>query len=342
MINKRVLFRFDANAEMGTGHAMRCFALIQALQKASVEVYVLAKELPSFFIEKLTKSGVTYLLLADKTIDSELTQIEKTIAVYQIDIVLLDGYHFDSAYRQQLSNFKVKLIAFDDTKSLEDLYCHGVINALPNAHQLMYQNSPYLEKAFLGLSFALLREEFHHIKVKPLAEKQKILVCFGGSDIGGLTFNVCQQLVAKLPKKIVEQIEVVVGQLAPNKSRLKALAQTHGFTYTEQCNNMAELLNDCYFAVAAPGSIVYELAYCRVPSVFFTVADNQIMSAQQHQLKGWCNVVNGLDDQQVRLGISMAIELLKNKAQLNKMYSATQGLVDLDGGQRIATEIIRW
>jgi len=339
-----LLFRFDASSGIGLGHAFRCMALIESFSlnssKGEVTCVVISKYLPEFLTKQLLTMQVNIIWLADDddAID-EITQISSIKERFKAQLIVLDGYQFDENYRLQLAKLSIKIIAFDDTNDLRHLHCDVVINALPLADSLGYQNRAPLAQHLLGLQYSIVRQEFLSSRSTSFKQRKKLLVNFGGSDIGGLTLPVIEQLSAGLFSISPENVLVVTGGGCDDVSNINDFCARMGYQHIHQSNNMAELLNQCKMAICAPGSIVYELAYCKVPSVFLTVADNQLLSAKAHQIAGWSFVFNGLNANDINKAIAHAKNLWHNTEQLTLMSDAASKLVDGKGVSRLVKKL---
>lgn len=340
-MKQALLFRFDASQKIGIGHAFRCMALIEQLSLVeNVECLVIAKPLPEFIIKRLQALNAQLFLLAEQaSCLIEFAQFDKLSEDFQTRTLVLDGYQFSGQYRQQLSALMFQVIAFDDTNDLDFLYCDVVINALPFAQDIGYQQSAPQAKHLIGLDYSIIRQEFLRSKKRSFHGRQKLLINFGGSDIGNLTLPLIEQLIEKQHFTSLKSIIVITGGAYCESKKVRAIAKKIGFTHIHNCQNMAEILPDCKVAICAPGAIVYELAYCGVPSIFLTVADNQLLSARAHQDIGWCKVENGLDKQGIAFALQHLEMLWHDDGLLSEMSDTAQRLIDGQGVNRICGEI---
>jgi len=337
----QLIFRFDASPTLGYGHAMRCLALAQSLVKLNIQCLVVACQLS----ESLRRSFLT-LGIDSKIIDADIgSSVDNGLLIKSIDkfnakVVLLDGYQFQEKYRQVLHQKNVKVAIFDDLNLSEHLHCDLLINAMPTAGQLGYEKSATHAKSLLGLNYSLLRDEFLAANRVHFSEKKHLLVNFGASDIGSLTIEVIRRLFDSSLAFFAEQIIVLTGAGCENISPITDLCAVAGFTHLQDCNDMANLLNHTRLAISAPGAIVYELAYCQVPTVFLTVADNQSLSAKAQQNAGWCFSYDAREEEQVGVAVDKAVDkalqLWNNESTLIEMSKCAGLLVDGQGGMRIA------
>ena len=337
-----ILFRFDASATIGLGHAMRCMAIIEQLINFQAEIVVSTYQLPSYIRDKLKCFNVNV-----KTLHGDIGSIEDQEALldlasqYNVSVVVLDGYSFNEQYRQALKKNINNIVTFDDTNDLNNLFCDLVINALSTANTFDYQSSAPQAKHLLGLQYSILRSEFLSLKSPPFANRKSLFINFGGSDAGDLTLPVIQLLAQSSTFSAGVNGIVVTGGGCQNVEEIAIVCQQLGFEHHHNTNNISLLMNQSALAICASGSMVYELAYSQLPSVLLTVADNQVLSAHSHQALGWCRVFDGRIDGSLSLAINTAIELWCNKLELKKMSIIASKLIDGKGAQRIASQILQ-
>lgn len=332
-----IIFRFDASSQIGLGHAYRCLALIEHLALyRSICCLIVVRELPEYLKEKLIAFNTTVIEL--KT-DSELCEIKKLSQFYASQLLVLDGYQFDQTYRLNLAKKGLKIVCFDDINSLSKLYCDLLINAVPTATQLEYQKTAPNAQHLLGLDYSIIREEFIRTPKIDFLSRKKLLINFGGSDTANLTLPLIS-LLASCPELVSgKNIVVVTGGVYEKVDQVADLCELNGFQHIHNCHNMATILSACRMAICAPGTIVYELAYCGVPSLFLTVADNQKLSAQAHQDIGWCKTLDGLQGNSCQTAMQYLHELWCDTQLLASMSSIALKVVDGLGVKRIIDKI---
>jgi len=340
-----LLFRFDASESIGLGHAFRCGALIEYITQCnddlSLQVIVITKELPNFLYEKFIgfDAKIEYLS-SELNLADEMAMMRQLILKLDASTILLDGYQFDEPYRQALSKLALFTVHFDDINSLNNLHCDLVINALSHANKLGYEQSASDAEHLLGLDYSIIRDEFIHCDAVAFNQRKKLMINFGGSDIGGLTLPVLQMIAQAANSFKGEDVMVITGGACSNTDNITALCLQQGFQHIHNCINMAEILNNTRLAICAPGGIVYELAYCKVPSIFLTVADNQILSAKAHQEAGWCFTFNGRAKGGVLSAVNHAEICWQDEKKLGEMSVNASQLVDGRGVSRIVNKLI--
>lgn len=332
-----IIFRFDASTEIGLGHAYRCLALIEYLENiCTLECIVVARELPEYLQKKLNDFNSQVFFLEGQ---DDLDFIRKLSFQYNSKAIVLDGYQFDQCYRKKLSEIGLKIICFDDINSLDNLHCHLVINALINAKNIGYQYSAPKAAHLLGLNYSIVRHDFLAASKVNFSQRTKLLINFGGSDTANLTLSLIHNLASFEINIQPENIIIITGGAYSSPDSIHHLCNEYGYTHLHNVNNMAEILTQCKMAICAPGSMVYELAYCGVPSIFLTIANNQLLSARAHQEMGWCEVIDGLQLDATKIALHRLNELWDKQEQLQQMYSLATTLVDGEGVRRIVDKI---
>ncbi|MCK5818665.1 MAG: UDP-2,4-diacetamido-2,4,6-trideoxy-beta-L-altropyranose hydrolase [Psychromonas sp.] len=335
-----ILFRFDGGNKIGLGHAYRCFALIEYLAlHHKIICLIIVNQLPEFLCLKLKTLNCS--VLSFKKNDDEIAIIKRCSAQNNSTGLILDGYQFDQAYRLKLARLGLKIICFDDTNSLRKLHCDIIINSQPQAKLLGYQYSAPYALHLLGLCYSIVCQDFIASRKLNFCDRKKILINFGGSDCTDLTITFIQKLA--IVQDLIDPCDVVIvtGGAYSSPDKVDDLCQDAGFEHVHNSQNMARLLTRCRMAICAAGSIVYELAYCGVPSILLTVADNQLFSAQSHQKAGWCYAFDGLDSHGLRLAFSRAIYLWADNVQLTAMSEKAMQLIDGKGVKRITDQILK-
>lgn len=272
-----VFIRADGNFSMGLGHLVRSIALAQML-KPDFEI--------SFFCRFLTeKIKETF-----KFNDFHLNQIgeDDDLIPYLSghEIVVLDGYHFDSGYQRKIKESGVKLVCIDD---LHDKYFYAdlIINSTPGISPNQYKTEPYTEFA-LGNKYTLLRPAFLNqgIVKEGSAEIGTVLICFGGSDKNNLTLST---LKVVLGFKEFKKIIIITGEAFIGFELLKdQMEKDQRIMYYNSINDVqmhALMLESDIAIVPSSGILLEALASdCRVISGFYI--ENQKYLYQYYKSAG--------------------------------------------------------
>ncbi len=325
---------------MGGGHIARCSALAEVLLTAGYELhFIVANE---SIAENLLVNAERYILncIAGSAIDCRKSA--DLIVQLQPHFVVLDGYQFDSDYCVGLSPL-TNLVCFDDSNDRGLLQVDTIINSLVTADSLGYDNTAPGADCLLGRDYTLLSSSFRALQRQELLQaidRQHIVVCFGAADVQNRTLAVARLLSERLNTcpGVSVKVDIVCGGLCRDPLLVERFCRTAGFEFFYNYNDMAGLFARAGLAIAAPGSMLYELAYCGVPSIFAVAAENQVLSARYHQSIGWCQVYDSAVDNNTL--VEAALQLWGDKAVLQQMAVIASEQVDGLGAQRIADRLI--
>ncbi len=183
---RKILFRADANQNIGYGHVMRLLALAESLNTHFECVFV-TRFLNSFLEEEINK--VCHRNIKLKEDDLHFDQFLSILKGNEI--VVLDNYFFSTNYQKKIKKNGCKLVCIDDLAD-RHFVADAVINQIDITPYKAYSKESYT-KLFLGLENVLLRQEF--FKDKLTKKKKGILIAFGGSDFYNLTYDYVKVLL---------------------------------------------------------------------------------------------------------------------------------------------------
>ena len=342
MAQKKILFRADGNALVGSGHIMRCRSIASAAIELGADcLFVTADD---SFSEKLREAAIeTIVLHSDYAhMDDELPALLPLLHGYAPDIMLIDSYHVTPTYLQTLSAH-VRTAYMDDILSFPhpvDLLFNYNIYADRAAYEALYaKNGTPLPALFIGTEYAPLRAEFQQLPERPPASEVKsILFSAGGADPERIALSFVNAIIRD-PSMISYQFHLVLGQFEPDLEEIQRIAaERPNLILHWNVREMASLMRGCDAAVSAAGSTLYELCACGIPTVTYILADNQIPGAEAFSAKG---IMLSAGDQ--RLSDSFIDELLSQLKQLcdrptlrRSMHTMGLRCVDGNGASRTA------
>ena len=339
---KRLIIRADANAQIGTGHLMRCLALAQAWQDVGGEVIFVTACRNEGLLGRLREEGFEVHLLSSSHPDPGDWEVTKNVLAGHPDAwVVLDGYHFDETYQKRIKDAGNHLLVIDDMAHLKHYYADIVLNQNLHAEDLHYSCEPYT-KPLLGTKYVLLRREFlarRDWKREIPKMARRGLVTLGGSDPGNYTLKVIQAL----QKVDISGLEatVVIGASNPHADVLKkAMEQSRiPIRLIHNAKNMPELMAWADVAISGSGSTCWELAFMGVPIISLVLTENQrgvakaLSEAGVALNMGWFEQVT---DSQVA---KVLIDVLNSYDRRRKMNLAARALVDGEGAARVVMHL---
>lgn len=267
MALKKVIFRGEANSEIGWGHLSRLVSISNYCLGNYYRILVVnnyEKELDNLIKDKFDE-------IVELNINSTDLYSIKEIDLYVnlADIIVLDGYNFKSDYQKTLKSKNKKIIYIDDLISF-DHYADVIINHAIGIEEHKYKKQHY-SKLYLGPDFLMLRDDF--INYKPqfnITNSKTVLICFGGADPNNFTQKVLD-ICSVMPNI---NIKIILG--ASNQSFDKK-AIKHNVIILNNLNTsdlIKEMTNASVFICSA-STIAYEACSLGVPLLVVKTADNQ-------------------------------------------------------------------
>lgn len=280
-----VVFRFDADQTIGTGHAMRCATLSNRFEELGWPCFwAVTAKTAAFLGSRLPESQA--IILSSAATETQLAEIAARAG--KIFAMVLDHYAlpagFDSAARQ-IAGRIIWIDDFADRKLDADL----VVSSTPGLDDSAYQK--LLErpaKIMIGGAAAPLRRQFAVGRAR-MSERQaglaaidRVLISFGGVDpIDGTSLAIAA-VASALPTC---QIDVVLGSNAPHLDHVIAVIDQQQAAGTKirllrDVADMAGLMSEADLCIGAPGTTTWERCCLGLPSVLIGIAENQRRNAE--------------------------------------------------------------
>lgn len=337
----KIGIRTEANKAIATGHVMRCLAIADELKKLGEKpVFILADDSTQLLIEQ---QGYEYFSLDSdwKHMESEIDKLQKIIEKYEMKVLLIDSYYVTKSYLEKLHS-KIKIVYIDDIG--EDTYDVDTIICYANYYKKLDLCKRYSLQVRLlqGTDYVPLRNEFSDPPKKEIsAEIKNIIVMSGGTDRYDFLHDFSQKIVESSLHKKLESINIICGKYYDQYDRLiKKFGKVSGFCFHKAVDNIGYYMLSADVAISAAGVTSYELCAMGVPSIIYTIADNQVENAKSFYKDGIMEYVGDVRTESV---IDKIIGLLQNQYQdytYRKMVSeGMKRKVDGKGAQRIARHI---
>lgn len=365
---KAVLIYADGNTDIATGHLMRCLSVACALQELggraefAVSDETSADLLASFFPEK--SSFPIHVLHADyrkpETALGGLTRLlshspdgpafspaadgpkqesflPERFFAEQFPALLIDSYFVTQDFLEALRSL-VKTAYIDDLYAF-DYPVDLVINYDFAPPEHFYSRTG---KALLGCGFTPLRAQFSGLTPVFREQVEDVLISTGGTDAWNAAGKFASALLTT-PESASWRIHVLTGPMHAHRNELQALAASHPqLLLHEKVTDMAGLMRACDLAVSAAGTTLYELCAAGVPSVSFTMADNQLpCSRDMERFAGipCAGDVRSTPDLIGRL-LSLLFSLAENPQKRSALSRSMHAAIDGKGSERIARELL--
>lgn len=335
--------RTDSNNIIATGHVMRCLSIANMMRKNGEDCIFITAD--SYSNELINSNGFETICLNSKwnELDEELEALINIIKDRKIQKLLIDSYAVTKNYLITLKKY-TKLIYIDDI----NLFTYPVdllINYSGTYKQFKY-NEQYKNmqtKLLLGYDYVPLREEFHNINILLRENVKQILFTMGGTDQNNITAKFIENIIkSKIYNNIV--FHIVVGSFNENLEVLNELiANYSNIKLHYNVKKISEIMRKCDIAISAGGTTLLELCACGIPTISFTIADNQIEGTQNLSDNNIIMYAGDARKDIVKMlkWINNCIYELCSDYELRQKYSANMKLlIDGNGAMKISEEIL--
>lgn len=337
--------RADANEEIGTGHVMRCLSIAEEFRHRGEEVtFIIADERSRSMIEE---HGFSVICLNSvwNDLEKEISSLVQAIKGRGISSLLIDSYFVTEAYLKEIGKH-TKIAYIDDLNQFlypVDLLVNYNIYAEELKYEKRYREAGLNTKFLLGCRYVPLREEFSRIDRKINETVSRVLITSGGTDpydaVGGILENLSEK-----PWFDVTEFHVILGRFNKNREKLEERwGDCKNVVLLRNVKNMAEHMIQCDIAVTAGGVTTYELCATGIPSVMYTLADNQLDIANTVSRLGLMPWVGDIreDRQQCVKAIGEQVEQLKNSPVMRQGLSEKmRKMVDGKGCEILADILV--
>lgn len=330
-------FRVDANEVIATGHLMRCISIALECKKRGQQcIFFMAEEKET---ERLRKAGFQYYILNSdwKNLDNEISEFQKILENYKLNYLVVDSYQATAGYLAALEEIQPVCYIDDLKREVYDVsvVIHYISPYKSSSYEEMYRNTH--TQLLNNMKYAPLRPEFHYKKGQIIREKS-ILITTGGTDffnIAGKVAALCQNSMQIKSYKI----HIIVGSMNQYETELEQLAEKYtNIILHKNITNMSDYMRLCEVAVSAGGTTLLELCACKIPTVCFSFADNQIKFANDMGKIGAVKYVGDarkIEDIENKI-VKQLLIFIKNEEERKKYADCMGKLIDGYGTERIA------
>lgn len=295
---KKIVFRVDSGNHVGIGHVSRSLTLAEELSKNNYQISFITKNHSGYghdmIAEKfkvfVIEGGVNraleaserndYKAWAGSTPEDDLKRTNKCLEeIKDVDLLILDSYSLDAAYEKELATKKVMVI--DDLfnrKHFCDLILNQNITATDDSYKTLSEKSG--TKFLMGPKYALLREEFKTLRLevdqsKFTRETKKIMVFFGGKDVGGDTLKLVQSLDVDNYEKYNFHF-LMDNAHKDYPAVMNILKNKPNVVVSGLSGDFAHQMKEADLFIGAGGATAWERSALGVASAIICIADNQL------------------------------------------------------------------
>lgn len=286
---KTIVFRVAASETIGIGHLVRCFALAQQFRQQKLACRFLLSEAAAAIANQLDNFNFPITTISSQNaLTGELDSIHSVAG--ESDWLVIDGYEFSAAYRQQLSELGFKLLWLDDWAEPEPAHVAAILNSGAGVSAAAYNQQPANTKLFVGPAYHPLRPEFFKQPYRKARDCEALSIIFGGSDPANLMTSIATALAADSEFRQLP-LQFICGPAYQRLDELEALlADQPNWQLLHNPSNIAEALNNSRLVVTACGSTTFECWALARPMIAVQVAGNQQAQAQHLTEQGLAEV----------------------------------------------------
>lgn len=271
-IKPTIFFRADGDSVIGLGHIVRSSAMAAYL-KDHYKCILLTRCIIASVLEEV--SYIYNQIISLPVVDYYSEAHNFSDIKSENNLVILDGYLFDSSYQKILYDQGKSFFCIDDIHAFK-YYSKAIINQSGKVSPVDYEALPGTQY-YLGPLYALLRFPFLDAakERKTVLNNQSCFICFGGADPGNKTLEILRKNDIQ---NNFDHFHIVVGSAYKHLNELENFGTRSKkiSIYTSvSAKEMVAIMKQCSYAICSPSSIVYE--YMSIGGAVFLeqTADNQ-------------------------------------------------------------------
>ena len=330
-----ILIRADANEIIGAGHLMRCLSIARAFADKGEDVrFITADHKGDSLIHS---RGFESLCMESEYNAMDSEDIVPVIEEYKPELLIVDSYFVTKEYFDRVNSL-CKVAYIDDINEAvwdaDFLIDYNIFGTVLDYSGYVNTRTSLL----LGPKFAPLRSEFKNVPkhiIKPVSD---VMISAGGSDPEKITERIMKE-ICPIWKEV--SFHFVVGALNPRLEKIKALLAPNMVLHINE-QNMSGLMQKCDIAISAAGSTLYELCACGTPTITYTLADNQLLAAEEFERQElMINAGDCRNNASFIENLNQKLDYYAGNIEKRKIVSRKmQLLVDGYGAERIVNSLI--
>ncbi len=313
----RIVFRANANREIGAGHVMRSLALASEAVGRGHSCFFIGEILGLNWVKEAVKK-VGFHGIFDNPLDFYPDS--------RMDVLVLDTYHISPQNPQLHESLWQSIVVIGDATTPPykcDLFIHPGIDD----HWIV---NP--EKSFSGFDYLLLRPEIREAREKKTARNGQfnILVSGGGGD----AFDFCQEM-----GKVLDRFELnfVAHFFSNSLVRSGSGKDFRNYPIGSGIDEIRKLAN---LAITTASTSSLEFIAAEIPTAMVCTVDNQTEYFRELSLRGLALPVGTFS-----LGAGWSInsnelqDLIGSRDKQQSLIDAISGKIDFKGASRILDKI---
>ena len=336
------VFRADATAALGAGHAMRCLSLAGTLAAAGWTSVLASGRGTNDALPRHLPPGVAVAEL-DGGAAAEPGRLA-TLWPDGCDLFVLDHYAREAEYEKACRPWARRILVMDDLANrphdCDVLLDPAVCRTEADYAGLVPEHSLLL----LGPAYLPLRDGFAACRRGALARRasaeqpRRLLLSFGATDPGNASGAVLDILTRA---QQLLTVDILLGDGAPHLEavRRKAEAAPYPARLHVGIEDVADLLAAADIAIGAGGGGAWERCCLGLPSIVSLTAGNQRAAAESLHAAGAAIVLGDADTIQAGILIDVLQQLIADVPARRTMERAAACLCDGLGARRLTAAL---
>jgi len=318
--SKKIVFRINLGKKTGLGHLIRCLRFSHEIIKKKYEIFFILDNLHNINLKNKKIKSIE--LYNRKKFVSEVEDAKKSLVfIKKIKpvAVIVDDYRLSEKWHRSIKKFTKKIIVIDDLAN-RNMQCNIYINykvtnigKLKNTVRKICNKNA---KLLLGPKYLILDQ---HLKKTKKTKKFQILINFGNSFDFLKIKNFLAELCVKLSQMNNIKILIVIGTLAKNFKYIYKLKKNYyNVRLIEKKIFIEKYINSTQLFIGSAGNSIYEMSYLNIPSIFFSLNENQENDIHNLEKLGHFFSLTSKDLSNNKLS-SFVLTMLKNYSRIKKL-----------------------
>lgn len=335
--DKVIYIRVDMNDIIATGHMMRCISIAEAARDININaVFIIAE---GSAVSMIQSRGFEYIVLNSRWNDLEYELLDLISLIKQRNVtrLLIDSYYVTERYLKEL--YDVTETIYIDDINMFDYKVDRLICYADYYKDFKYDKTHYCSRLhYLGTKFVPLRKEFSSNIKKKISDKiECVLLLSGGTDNKSILSNILNVILGELECKVY----VVCGRYSCDYYKMKEQYRKYEQVFIlKNVNNINEYMQEADLAISAGGTTLYELCVCGVPSISYSMADNQIRGAERLGEEGIISYIGDIRYNDITTNLKYCIKRYYDRSYRERLSIKMQNKVDGKGANRIVEALV--
>lgn len=321
--------RADANAVIGLGHMMRCFALAEGWRaRGGAATIFSGGPVPDQVRVRLAEAGIAHVILDAPADGAAFSEAAGKIGAAWL---VADGPFVDAAFLDAAGKAG-PVLALDDGLATGPLPCRLLLNQNIHARAEIYEGRTG-GVLLCGPRYALIRNELRaDVEAREIAEvPSRLLVLVGGADPHGYLKKLVDAAL-EAPSGPGLRIDAVIGPANPWRPDNRAPDRA---TYHEGVRDLGALIKSADLVLSSAGSTVWELSLHGAPMLLGASVPVEEPVGAGMEAAGAARYLGRLADCAPARIVAETRRLLQDPAERRKLSAAARALVDGNGVERV-------